>query len=418
MFCPFFWSKGVRERSRGSFCIYHDPETRQAVFGLKEDEIAAEAEQLENMAEAMRLFYVGLTRARNKCFVYWNNAIARNPLTHLFGSDYQIPSGWESVRFLEHINQETAPLPVNRIEAELAPLPAPPLPHQLRGNWTLASFSSLISGRPLLAAEEDWSRDDDETGATAEAAEDADGFIAFPRGANPGSFLHQVLEDMDFAIADPAALEQLVRRNLKLFNITSRRQTDDDLTRHVTGMLRRLMSTPLLPQSGFTLGTLPKSGRLVELEFHFTMRPGGTPQPEFSDFPELNEFLSKTRIPDGFMNGKIDLIFEHNRRFYILDWKSNYLGPQPEHYRAERLRHAIDHHLYNLQYLIYTVALDRYLAQRLPDYDYERHFGGVLYLFLRGAGHGANGIFFDRPEAALIRQLSAHLAAAEATDHE
>jgi len=224
---------------------------------------------------------------------------------------------------------------------------------------------------------------------------------------------------MDFAIPSAAELELLVRRNLRLFNIASRRQTDDELVRHVMDMLKRLMATPILPQSaGFTLGTLSPDKRLTELEFHFTMRPGSAPRPELPGHPGLNEFLNGLKIPGGFMNGKIDLVFEHGRRFYVLDWKSNYLGPLPEHYRFERLRRAVDHHLYNLQYLIYTVALDRYLAQRLPDYDYERHFGGVVYLFLRGIGHGANGIFFDRPESGTVRQLGAHLAAAEATAYE
>lgn len=412
VFCPFFWSKGVRDQGRGNFCIYHEPDTRRAVFSLKNDDTASEAVRREEMAEAMRLFYVGLTRARNKCFVYWNNAMACNPLTHLFGPDYRLPEGWDGVRFLACEPRRVKPLPDNHQLRELAPLPRPPLPQQLRSTWNIASFSSLISDHQSpLSQDDDRSRDDDETGATAETAAEADGFIAFPRGANPGSFLHQVLEDMDFAMRDPAALEFLARRCLKLYNIFSRAQSEDELVRHVIAMLKRLMSAPVLPQAGFTLGALPPEKRLTELEFHFSMRPGQAAMPDFPEWPELREFLHGRKIPDGFMNGKIDLIFEHRHRFYILDWKSNYLGPHPDHYSPDRLRRAIDHHLYNLQYLIYTVALDRYLACRLPDYDYDLHFGGVVYLFLRGVGFGGNGIFFDRPEHGLIAQLSAHLAA-------
>lgn len=414
VFCPFFWSKGVRGQSRATFCIYHEAETRRAVFGMKDDPEAAEAVEREEMAEAMRLFYVGLTRARNKCFVYWNNAMAANPLSYLFGNDAPPTEARPGVRFLACAPTAVPPLPDRTDDEEFAPLPQPPAPHLLRCTWSLSSFSSLISGRHSnIVPAEDWDHDDDETGATAETAPEADGFIAFPRGANPGSFLHQVLEDMDFTMSSPPELERLIRRNLRLFNISSRSQNENELTRNVADMLKRLMNAPILPRSAFKLTTLPPEKRLTELEFHFAMRPGHAPLPEFDDYPELTGFLHGHTVPNGFMNGKIDLVFEHGSRFYVLDWKSNYLGPHPDHYHPDKLRRAIDHHLYNLQYLIYTVALDHYLSQRKPNYNYDKHFGGVVYVFLRGVGHGANGVFFDRPEAALIRQLGSYLAAAE-----
>ncbi len=412
VFCPFFWSKGVRDQSRANFCLYHDPETKEALISLKSDDTAADAVREEDMAEAMRLFYVGLTRARNKCWVYWNNALAKNPVTHIFGENYQVPDHWPGVRFLQCEELDIAPLPDCNRELELAPLPQPPPAYLLQTTWSLASFSSLISHHHAqISLDDDWSHDDDETGSTEETAPGAGGFMAFPRGANPGSFLHQVLEDMDFAMANPAELEMLIRRNLKLYNITSRGQNEDELTRSVMDMLKRLMNAPVLPESDMMLRDLPPSKRLTEMEFHFAMQPGEFPMPDFADWPGLQNFLQRRKIPAGFMNGKIDLIFEHGGKFYILDWKSNFLGSHPENYRFDKLRRAIDDHLYNLQYLIYTVALDRFLAQRLPDYDYERHFGGVVYIFLRGVGHGSNGVFFDRPEHEIISQLSRHLAA-------
>jgi exodeoxyribonuclease V beta subunit len=70
--------------------------------------------------------------------------------------------------------------------------------------------------------------------------------------------------------------------------------------------------------------------------------------------------------------------------FWLVDYKSNWLGGEPTAYRRERLDEAMAREAYLLQYLIYTVALHRYLRLRLPDYNYQRHFGGVFYLFLRG----------------------------------
>lgn len=103
------------------------------------------------------------------------------------------------------------------------------------------------------------------------------------------------------------------------------------------------------------------------------------------------------------MIGFIDLVFEHQGRYYLADYKSNRL----DGYGPANLRAAMAAHRYDLQYLIYTVALHRYLGQRLRGYDYERHFGGVYYLFPRGMSPqgGNGGIFFDRPGFALIEGL-------------
>jgi exodeoxyribonuclease V beta subunit len=102
----------------------------------------------------------------------------------------------------------------------------------------------------------------------------------------------------------------------------------------------------------------------------------------------------------------MDLVFEHQGRFYVLDYKSNHLGDSAEAYGPDALQQAMIQHRYDLQYQLYTLALHRYLASRLPDYDYERHIGGVFYLFLRGMqADSSQGIFFTRPEPALIHAL-------------
>jgi len=106
------------------------------------------------------------------------------------------------------------------------------------------------------------------------------------------------------------------------------------------------------------------------------------------------------------MNGKIDLFFEHEGRFYILDWKSNYLGYRPEDYDTAGVRNAMDENNYHLQYLLYAVALKKYISARMPSFDYEQHFGGVIYLFLRGIrSNSADGVFTARPSRELIDNI-------------
>jgi exodeoxyribonuclease V beta subunit len=113
------------------------------------------------------------------------------------------------------------------------------------------------------------------------------------------------------------------------------------------------------------------------------------------------------------LQGFIDLVFEHCGRYYVVDYKSNHLGDTPDDYSREALRRAMLEHHYDLQYLIYTLAVHRYLKLRLPGYDYDANFGGVYYLFIRGMDphhEERRGVYFDRPEKWLIEKLDALFA--------
>src|SRR5699024_6933259 len=103
---------------------------------------------------------------------------------------------------------------------------------------------------------------------------------------------------------------------------------------------------------------------------------------------------------EGIVNGYIDLFFRYEDKYYILDWKSNYLGSQVADYAPKYLDQAMTESNYHLQYLLYTYAAKKYLESRLGDeFNYEADFGGVLYLFLRGMREGErNGVFYTKPD--------------------
>jgi exodeoxyribonuclease V beta subunit len=122
------------------------------------------------------------------------------------------------------------------------------------------------------------------------------------------------------------------------------------------------------------------------------------------DFPERVANLGFARVT-GFMRGAMDLVFRSEGRFYLLDWKSNYLGDGPLSYHPEALEGAMTEHHYHLQYLIYLAALHGFLRLRLPGYDYGRHFGCVFYIFLRGIDSGTGGIYRARPPVELLERL-------------
>ena len=189
------------------------------------------------------------------------------------------------------------------------------------------------------------------------------------------------------------------------------------------GLLVDVLNTPLPTGApgGTRLAQVPRSQRLVELEFNLPA-PHVTAA-QLAAWLRQNGYAlapgaaNSTASLQGYLRGFIDLVFEDQGRFYILDWKSNHLGLNPADYAPARLALAMNEHSYHLQYLLYSVALHRYLAYRLPDYRYAQHFGGVLYLFVRGVRPGwvnasgqALGVFAHRPQEAVVEDLSALLA--------
>jgi exodeoxyribonuclease V beta subunit len=157
----------------------------------------------------------------------------------------------------------------------------------------------------------------------------------------------------------------------------------------------------------FALKDIPASRRLNELEFHFpvSMTNDFLNTLQEAGYLETNATLSVKPL-NGMMTGFIDLVVLHDEKYYLIDYKSNDLGPDQLDYADSNLSQAIKHHQYDLQYLIYCVALNRYLKRCLPQYNYASDFGGVCYLFLRGmSGKAGDGIFFDLPDEKLIDRL-------------
>ena len=168
--------------------------------------------------------------------------------------------------------------------------------------------------------------------------------------------------------------------------------------------------------NGFRLGDPVR--RFVEFEFHFPVAglDRGRLGAQLAEHAYPNPFAEPGEAPPplppihGFLRGFVDLVVEHEGRWYVIDYKSNWLGPAPADYRPQALARAMRAGGYSLQYLVYLVALHRYLSMRLPGYDYERHVGGAFYLFVRAVDPAAGmrrGVYFDRPSAECLHALDA-----------
>jgi exodeoxyribonuclease V beta subunit len=231
----------------------------------------------------------------------------------------------------------------------------------------------------------------------------------FPCGANAGTCLHDMFERADFVAPEA----EVIAASLEEFGF------DEALQPIAAKLLADVLDTPMsdtLPP----LRLIPRGQQIREMEF---MLPIQTP-----DMAALAAAVGKGAGADGrlaerirslqpahlsgFLKGFVDLVFEHEERFYVLDYKSNHLGPLMRDYAPPQLAAAMAEAMYDLQALLYAVALHLVLQKRLPDYDYDRHCGGGLYLFLRGMQPEVpgSGVFAWRPTREMVERVASCLA--------
>jgi exodeoxyribonuclease V beta subunit len=437
VFCPFLWDGRIRSsESKIRNVFFHDPaadDRPTLMLGIDPSPNDPRRAQpsAEELAESLRLLYVALTRAEHRCVLVWGaiNDAASSPLAWLLHH----PGGADGVQAMRDAWRDITDASLDARLDDLVrrsagtirrlPLPSPDRtpyrppaadPEVLRPEtfaatipdpWRIASFTGLVAGRHREGPDHDAVRIAPAEDAVFAAGADAFGF---PAGARAGLCLHAILERLDFCAVEPGPL---VTDTLERFGF------DAGWAPAIGALLARVVDTALHP-CGIRLAAVPRHARLDELEFHYPLArfdaeglrailhahdfAGGI----FAGAVNALDF----RTTHGFMRGFIDVVFEADGRWWLADYKSNWLGATLEDYAAEGLPAVMARESYFLQYLVYTVVLHRLLALRLPDYDYDRHVGGVLYLFLRGMdperGH-ACGVFHDRPSRALIEALDA-----------
>ena len=280
----------------------------------------------------------------------------------------------------------------------------------------------LSSGAPQSAAEtprEEVFREAGEAaeqaaGATlgAPAAVPSAALHGFPRGAEAGTFLHDLLEwaaGQGFAnlATNPPLLRDAVARRCQARGWEAWIEPLSAWLQHFLKLPVQLPAATGLPARQFSLATLRTS--LAEMEFWVEAHEVDTLAIDRLVCQHTLNCAPRPALQPGQLNGMlkgfIDLVFEHEGRYYVADYKSNWLGSDDAAYTAEAMRAAILHSRYELQYVLYLFALHRLLRARLPDYDYERHVGTAVYLFLRGTHAPGQGLHCERPPRALIEAL-------------
>ena len=378
----------------------------------------------ERLGEDLRKLYVALTRARYATWVGTAalDGLERSALGYLLGGN--LDEGLAGLGAADGIALLDAPEASDaRYQAHDTALVEGAARQPLRAvreRWWIASYSALHSSAgqgPDTPAEDVFheaatARADAPVPAAGKTA--GGGLHDFPRGAAVGTFLHDLFEwaaKQGFArvAAAPALLRDAIARRCVARGWE--RWIDP-----LTDWMRAYLQLPLVDGDGaappLTLAGLVNC--VAEMEFWVAVH-----DVDLSALDALvrshtlgsaaRPVLDKGQL-NGMLKGFIDLLVEHDGRYYVVDYKSNRLGDDDAAYTPEAMRDAVLAERYELQYVLYLLALHRLLKLRLPDYDYDRHVGGALYLFLRGSRAASRGIHAERPPRELIETLDALFA--------
>ena len=431
VFLPFICSTKPVDGSRLPL-HFHDAAGNAQVSLKPTPELIAQADD-ERLAEDLRLLYVALTRAQHACWLgvadlkRGNNnrsVLHLSALGYLLGGGAMLAESVGLQSWLADVQQgcdalQCEPVPAAG-EAHFYPplneatLLEPLIPSRRAAeNWWIASYSALRIGDSLSPAEAPESAlaqklSDDERldpDAPRDVLLSGGDIHRFPRGPNPGTFLHGLLEwaGSEGFKADPEAIKDAVARRCNRRGWQGWIETLSDWLQH-------LQDEPLRLNNGQPAVVLSELSQYqIEMEFWFASHKVDVVQMDKLVRQHTHGGAARAGAEPSLLNGMfkgfIDLTFEHQGRYYVADYKSNWLGTDDSAYTEQAMTASILDNRYDLQYVLYLLALHRQLKARLPDYDYDQHMGGALYLFLRGTRAQGQGVFFTRPPRVLIESL-------------
>lgn len=426
VFCPYLWHRNMRLAGENLLIQCHDNNKLVANLGSEAFEQRREQALQEDLAEDLRLFYVAVTRAKYRCYIAWADVRTKdNPnssgmayLLHAEGCDeWQAELAGLDFTMQQQRLQALCERSPQAFEYRLIETPAelegsyvsPAEEHRLEAlrqqrslvsDWQMSSYTALAA--LSTQKEPELPLDKAQEPPVPIAADDKAPLI--PKGIATGNVVHDLLEHGSFkaiAAGDDMAEardESCRRYGLKL-----------EEPGRLGELLRRVVQTPLADDDPlFSLANLDERRCLKEMPFYLAM--------ELADTGCINEILGDSpafqplhpKTMQGYLTGFIDLVCEYQGRYYVMDYKTNFLAD----YQSDSMIRAMREHNYGLQYWIYTLVLHRYLQNRLADYDYRTHFGGVRYLFVRGMqpDRAMSGVYQDLPD---LEQLDAFSAVLE-----
>ncbi len=419
VFAPFLWQRSNYIKTAKDCVTCHDSaggSGRELVMDLGSplfEERKAQALR-EELAEELRLAYVALTRARCRCYAFW---------AEVKGNSRSAPSRESSLAWLLSLDQgeefaariqtdtsvayelidadsDDPVVLANRRERAEELRPQTFTGRHPHSDWLLHSYSSLTVGHQTDTPSA-WP--DIPAGSDVSEAEETGLLPDLPKGAPMGNVVHGLLENISFAtLAEGHGFEELVKQQCAWFGVEVN-------PARMAALLQKVVRTPLSasPAAPFCLADIKQAETIREMPFYFRLQPGSTEQINaiLAGSPTVSPVTSKAI--NGYLTGFVDLICRYQGRFYIMDYKSNWLGNRLSDYGPQDLEQAMHDHNYGLQYWLYTLMLHRYLQTALTGYAYADHFGGIMYLFVRGMepSMAGSGVYFDLPDLPTLDRL-------------
>lgn len=402
--------------SKSDFLYHEDSKNFPLLLDLHGDEESREQAEKERLAEDMRLLYVAMTRSIYHCGIGIAPLLKRSSRKegpsdlHKSALGYLVQSGQtlgaKSLRgaleaiCTDHNLMETV-ISHDIPQGYWQPLDQQPpnlrsatVLRKRQENWRMTSYSALQASHTLDV--------ESTVKSNAKTDELTQTVHSFPRGASTGTFLHHLFETIAFS---QPLMKTWLEKKLRYTDI------EKSWLPVLEHWITQVLNCPLHRQ-GIRLNKLLAGTYQKEMAFCLPICTQLTPK-------HLNRLIShydplSARAPvlhfqdvQGMLTGVIDLCFCWEGKYYLLDYKSNWLGETMSAYNQDAIEAEMMAHRYDVQYQFYTLAFHRYLQSRITDYDYEHHFGGVFYLFLRGMvdSDGKNGVFYTRPSAEFIMAL-------------
>jgi exodeoxyribonuclease V beta subunit len=438
VFLPFICSFREANNRNSSYYRYHDANQHLCIDFDKLDENKSTSDK-ERLQEDIRLLYVAMTRAQTACWlgiapIKSGNTKAcqleKSGMGYVLGWQAGMPSGALSGQ-LAQLKGDCDTIAVTALPKSSTNWHSPieqqeqlDLPRtstaSIADHWWIASYSALqTEKKPSFqinaltdTKEPETAQDDkrnDETDTTAGAlTKTLSGIHSLPRGASTGILVHELMEQCAYYGFQAVQSSPEIRGQLigKIFNHDTWENKHDIISTALSQWLRM----PLLEDANVSLCDLKASQYQAEMEFLL-----GADNVDVESLDRLvtqHTFAAKPRPRllqaqvHGLLKGFIDLVFVYNQQYYIADYKFNALGDDDTAYSQETLEAVMLDKRYDLQYALYLLALHRLLKNRLgTDYDYDKHVGGALYLFLRGINTPTCGRVLDKPPRSLIDGL-------------
>ena len=394
------------------------------------DQHAIDQHNARAVAEQHRLWYVALTRASHRVYAMLQDQEGKsgNGLAFWRGQAFVHPASADEAL----LHEKPIQLQIKQIQAAL-PLQALKFPTQRFYPRSKTSFTALAQHLTRKQVMDVFAVQTEKMSSAADEIHLTDAMVTtaiqplswikrqFPMGTVAGTFLHEIFEHIDFKDQQDWALE--IRRRFKndypslwaelsAKYVQEFQQVDEEqLIAWMSEWLQQVLATPL--HQTFKLDQLTEHEHLAEFPFYLSLSDHVLAIQRihqlYAEYGiEMLDFNSANAA--RYLTGSIDLVYFDGQRYHIADYKSNFLGTDQIHYCATAIQQSMSQASYWLQAGLYLVALHRYLAVQMQDYDIEQHLGGASYLYLRGMnGQAEQGCYHWKPDAEFVLRLDAIL---------